>query len=394
MSKLLPPVTGMLVSATLILSACQAATPAPTTAALPTVIIPTPFPAATSAPQHPAARADAVRLDFSSNTMSSSPGDLQPASALQVVFKGEAGRKISIKTIVESDARIALSVWGTDGTILVPEIAGITQWEGVLPAAQDYYLNLHNASQKPLTYQLIIKMPPLSAPSARRIQFQPNTTGGTTQGELPAKDRQRFVLGAAAGQSMTVKLTTSSDEIDAFLYIWSADGTVYTLTAPVKDWSGRLPATQDYYIELVSASDTPLAYQLSISIPPSIPTLEPAPTDQPGFKIATDKAIRQMEESLDSEIKGTVISGERDRYTFSAMKGETLDVVINSLEHNAAFTVIAPDNNALPGTEEGRDATKSNNTISTDGNYAILVGPTRGNATYTLRVKINETPGQ
>ena len=268
MSKLSPVVIVVLVVASLVLSACQSTAVVPTITLMPTTNIPTPLPAATSAPQHPAALPDAARLDYSTATMTVSPGDLGPGKAMQVVFKGDAGRKLMVKTTIEAGAWGVISLWGADGTILIPEIAGITEWEGVLPSTQDYYLNLKNTAPEKMVYQLTIKMPPLAQPEAKRIQFQPGSTGGTTQGEIPAKGRLRYVLGAAAGQQMTISMTTASPDIDAYLYIWSADGTVYTLMAPAKEWSGLLPATQDYFVELVSASDQSLAYQLTIKIPP------------------------------------------------------------------------------------------------------------------------------
>ncbi len=264
-----------------------------------------------------------------------------------------------------------------------------------MPSQQDYYLNIKNTSQQPIGYQLTMTMRPMVLPEATRIQFQPNTTGWYTPGDIAPNSRLVFALGAMAGQQMTVNLTTTPPEADTFVYIWSADGTVYTLMAPTKDWSGQLPATQDYYIEIRSYAQQAVTYQLSVNIPAangeSIP-LAIAPTAEPqtafGAKIAANQPIRFAEGPLDVELNGTVISGERDRYTLSATTGENLDVVITSLEANAVFTIIGPDNNPLPGTEEGRDCNNWAVPLPMDGTYAILVGPTRGNATYTLKVNL------
>jgi hypothetical protein len=389
MPKLSSLVIVILVVASLVLSACQSSGPVPTITSIPTSNIPTPLPAATPAPQHPKALPEAIRLDYSTTTMSVSPGDLEPGKAIQVVFKAEAGRKIIVKTVIESGSRGTLSLWGADGAILVPEVAGITEWEGVLPSAQDYYLNLKNTAQDKLVYQLTIKMPPLAQPEAKRIQFQPGTTGGTTQGEVPAKGIIRYVLGAASGQQMTVTLTTAAASVDAYLYVWSADGTVYTLAAPVKEWSGLLPSTQDYFVEIISVTDQPVPYKLSINIPPA-PTPKAVPTSAKTetAKIAKDQVIRFDTGPMNFSVDGAVLSGERDRYTFSAKPGETLDVMISSMESNAVFTILGPDNKPLAGTEEGKNAANFSVRVMQDGTYHILVGPTRGNAAYTLTVKI------
>ncbi len=377
------------VLAVLILSACQTSTPIPTATLFPTTTIPTPLPPATPAPQHPESRADAQRLDFSSTTMVATPGKLDPGAALQVVFKGEAGRAVTIKAAIESVGPGVMSLWGADGVTLIPEVSGITEWEGSFPTTQDYYLNLKNGGANALAYRLTVKMPPLATPEAKRIQFQPGSTGGTTHGDLPAKERARFVLRAAAGQQMTVTLTTGAEDIDSYLYIWSADGSVFTLTAPSKEWSGLLPATQDYFIELVSVSDQALTYQLTITIPPA-PTPQAVPTKEKveGPNIAKDQIIRFDNGPLEYNMDGAVLNGERDRYTLSAATGETMVVAVTSLEDNAVFTILGPDGKAIPGTEEGKDTQKWSDTLSNDGTYSILVGPTRGNAAYTLTITI------
>ncbi len=387
MPKLSPSIPGILIILALILSACQTSTPIPTATLFPTTTIPTPLPPATPAPQHPEARADAQRLDFSSTTMIASPGKLNSGGEIQVVFKGEAGRAVNIRTAIESGGPAVISLWGADGATLIPQIAGVAEWDGNLPTTQDYYLNLKNSGMDPLGYRLTVKMPPLATPEAKRIQFQPGTMGGTTRGDLPAKGNQRFVLRASAGQQMTINLTTETEGADSYLYVWGADGTVFTSTAPSKEWSGLLPATQDYFIELVSASDQPLSYQLTITIPPA-PTPQAVPTKEKveGPKIAHDQIIRFENGPLDFSIDGAVLSGERDRYTLNAAAQETLDVTVTSLESNAVFTVTGPDGTSVSGAEE----TKWSETLTKDGTYTVLVGPNRGNAAYTLKITVTQ----
>ena len=63
-------------------------------------------------------------------------------------------------------------------------------------------------------------------------------------------------------------------------------------------------------------------------------------------------------------------------------------VHITSLEKNAAFNISAPDGSALPGAEEGADASDWTGELPMNGDYSISVSPTRGNSTYTLEVTI------
>ena len=87
-----------------------------------------------------------------------------------------------------------------------------------------------------------------------------------------------------------------------------------------------------------------------------------------------------------------MISGERDRYTLDLQPGETLDVQVTALESNAVFTILGPDRAPIPGTQEGQDITQWSAPISVGGVYAILVGPTRGSAMYTLKVQVSGPP--
>jgi len=198
--------------------------------------------------------------------MQSSPGELEPDTSLQAVIGTMAGQRINIALDIKPPSGAALSIWGADGIVLVPETPGITDWEGVLPTQQDYYLNLRSISQQTIPYRLTIKLPLMVLPEATRIQFQPNTTGWYTPGEVLPNSTLRFVLGATQGQQMTVNLITKPAESETFVYIWSADGTVYTLMAPTKNWSGLLPANQDYFIEVRSYAKQPVTYQLNVNI--------------------------------------------------------------------------------------------------------------------------------
>ena len=380
--------TGMiLIIAALTLSACQAApTPAPT--AVPTnTPVPSATPLPTATPDHPAVKPDAPRLDFSKTTMFAGPGDIQPGDSVQVVFTAEAGRKIKIQTTIDGGSGAALSLWGADGSVLLPETPGITGWEGVIPTVQDYYLSLHNTSQTVVTYNQTVTLPPVTPPAATRIQFQPNTTGWYTPGEVLPNQPLRFVLGAMAGQTLNAAITTVPPN-GAYLNVWAADGTVFTNMSPAQEVSIALPAQQDYYVEIIPVLNQTVGYQLSVNIPAGqTPTKSPAGQTVLGARIAKDQPIRFDTSPVNVTLNGAVINGERDRYTLGLMAGETLDVIVTSLEANAVFTIIGPDGNPLPGTEEGKDINNWSVPINVEGTYSILVGPTRGNATYTLVVK-------
>ncbi|MGV9334640.1 hypothetical protein [Nocardia sp. NPDC003726] len=84
-----------------------------------------------------------------------------------------------------------------------------------------------------------------------------------------------------------------------------------------------------------------------------------------------------------TSIDGAVVRGDADTYAFEARAGQTLTLELTSLEDNARFSTTGPDGSVLCLEE-----TFSRITLPLSGYYAISVEPSRGNATYTLSVRI------
>lgn len=88
-------------------------------------------------------------------------------------------------------------------------------------------------------------------------------------------------------------------------------------------------------------------------------------------------------------VKGSIIRGDRDVYLIRVRAGQVLSVSITALEKNAVFSIYEPKTeDAIPGTEEENDPTEWSGTLSKSGEYRIVVGGTRGNASYQLQVKV------
>jgi hypothetical protein len=98
-----------------------------------------------------------------------------------------------------------------------------------------------------------------------RIAFAPGSTMSQTTGYIiEPMGGHHFVFTASKGQFMTVNLLTGSD---AFLVIWGNNGSALLTDNPrAKTWSGNLPASQDYFIDVRSMSQAPVDYTLEVSI--------------------------------------------------------------------------------------------------------------------------------
>ncbi len=224
-----------------------------------------------------------------------------------------------------------------------------------------------------------------------RIQFPAGSSSWSGPVDVLPNGTSGFVLYASKGQTMTVTLSCSPPRSGSF-YIRTADG-IILLPRAFSSWTMDLPASQD-----VTGVDNLTAQTinciLGVSIPPAAKAqVAIVSTDIPPILpiIAKTQAIRFATGPMDVTVNGSVLSGQRDRYTLSMAKGEMLDVILNSSEGDAVFTILGPDGNPLMGTEEGRDINNWAVPAPSDGSYAIQVGPTRGNATYTLTVKVSDS---
>jgi hypothetical protein len=101
-------------------------------------------------------------------------------------------------------------------------------------------------------------------------------------------------------------------------------------------------------------------------------------------------------------IDNSVVRGEVKYYTLRARKGQRLSATITALEKNAVFQIyrpgyaFMPDQSALTttstflrGAGETDDAATWEGELPSTGNYLIVVGATRGNATYRLNISIH-----
>jgi hypothetical protein len=114
------------------------------------------------------------------------------------------------------------------------------------------------------------------------------------------------------------------------------------------------------------------------------------------------QVVRFDRGSSSKEMTAAVIRGGRSLYSIDARAGQRLSVSIAAAEDNAVFQIYPPGAQAehraysveivgpkaLPGAEEGQDAKSWSGVLPTTGVYLVVVGPTYGNATYTLKVAI------
>jgi hypothetical protein len=101
-------------------------------------------------------------------------------------------------------------------------------------------------------------------------------------------------------------------------------------------------------------------------------------------------------------VGGHVLRGNRNLYSLTAAQGQTLTVTITAPDDNAVFQIYEPGTKvqrdadgmlefigtALSAPDNAGDATRWSGRLPRAGTYLIAVGSTRGDARYSIDVKV------
>jgi hypothetical protein len=118
--------------------------------------------------------------------------------------------------------------------------------------------------------------------------------------------------------------------------------------------------------------------------------------------VPTPKMIFFATGSTRGTAGGHVLRGARDLYSVKATAGQIMTVTITAPDDNAVFQIYEPGaqigrdadgllqftGKALPSANDGDDATRWSDRLPRSGTYLIVIGSTRGNARYSMDVKI------
>ncbi|HET9906718.1 MAG TPA: LysM peptidoglycan-binding domain-containing protein, partial [Anaerolineales bacterium] len=121
-------------------------------------------------------------------------------------------------------------------------------------------------------------VPVTPQPDATRITFPAGTNTVTLPGTVTAAGKVRYVLNATAGQTLSIEVTGAPTN-ELALAIYQPNGSALKAQDTTLTWTGTIPTTGDYIIELVSvlvASNKPYNLKVTLSTPPPPTTPPPA----------------------------------------------------------------------------------------------------------------------
>ena len=107
-----------------------------------------------------AVESELQRIEFpAGGTSTQLSGTLTSGSVDHYVLWAEANQQLG--TLIYPPGVISVAVIGEDGTVLKSDLNNISDWTGVLPTTQDYYINVRSMIDADTEYTLDVVIPPL-----------------------------------------------------------------------------------------------------------------------------------------------------------------------------------------------------------------------------------------
>ncbi len=272
-----------------------------------------------------------------------------------------------IACVVRPDWNSQYSVGAGDNLSRIAQVFGLTTQE----------LAAGNCIANPnLVYAgQVLQVPAING--VRRIAFQVFAVTSTVQSQLPAAGMDSWVLGAQAGQTLTVQLATNGGK--NILIIYGADGNVLLSDhAEATQFSVVLPTTQDYRIDVRGDVNGPTAYTMAVTIPPLPLPTNVAPVIQ---------RIVFVPGTAGANLAGTISATGAANYILRVLAGQTLIAQVGLSAGYGALIVYGADGTVLQSA--GAGSYYFSRVVPITQDYIITV---RGNGTsaasYALSVYV------
>lgn len=210
----------------------------------------TPQPTATTAPA-------GINIVFATGTTAAvERGSVQPGQV--VTYRLSAGQSQPMILILDSTNNdVTLGVFEPNGNKLLDPVNKYTRWQWLLPKTELYTIQVIGGGSTE-NYTLTAKV-------AQLVYFASGATSKTLNGNTVNGYVFSYALSCKINQTMTVTLNVPSSV--AYLDVFGiATGTLLSASAKATTWTGVLPETQEYVIEVIPNNGQVVNYILSVSV--------------------------------------------------------------------------------------------------------------------------------
>jgi hypothetical protein len=241
---------------------------------LPSAGTPAPLPSPTLAPQpldtstqvppsptpQPTATATSAPINIVFATGTTAAVEKGSVQAGQVVtYTLDAGQNQPMMLILNSaNGDVFLGVTGPDGgKLLDPAVYKWSSWQWVLPKTGVYSIQVIGGAVSE-TYTLTAKV-------AELVQFGSGTISASKSGTTVNGYIVSYAFSCQAGQTMTASLNVPAST--AYLDIFGiASGPILNATSLAPSWTGTLPSTQEYVVEVIPSGGQVVNYTLTVTV--------------------------------------------------------------------------------------------------------------------------------
>jgi hypothetical protein len=294
------------------------ATPQPTFTQTPTL-----QPAATSA-------SAAGSISFTPGTTAGVvQGTVQPGQVLTYTLGASQGQTMVL--ILESlHSDVSLGVYDPGGAMLLNPAFKWNRWQTLLPKTGLNTIQVIGGGSAE-NFTLTVKV-------AQVVNFAPGTSSIVLNGTTVNGYLYSYSLSATAGQTMTVSLNVPNTT--AYIDIYGiSTGTLLNASSKATSWTGVLPQTQVYVIEVIPTGGAVVNYALTVAIPSSGGTVvTPVP--------ANGEIVFQAGTTAGT-VSGTIQAGQTITYKINASAGRPIILDVSSINADVTLGVIQPDGGVL-----------------------------------------------
>ncbi len=233
--------------------AAAQATSIPPTAVPPTAVPPT-IPVIAPTQPLPAA----TRINFLTGaTTGVVTAPIAPGQTQYYVLNAMQGQPMIV--MVDSfNHDVTLSIKTQGGTTILGAGAGQSNWQGMLPTTEDYYIGVVGGATTE-NFTLSVEIP-------ARIKFTQGTDKQTLTGQTAGGYNVAYTIFALKDQNMSVELTSPGNQAALTIYGFT-DGQPYIRSVTgATTFDMKLPATQDYIIEVVPMAGATVNYSLFVQV--------------------------------------------------------------------------------------------------------------------------------
>ena len=210
----------------------------------------TPLPTASATP-------GATNIVFATGTTAAvEQGTVQPGQVL--VFTLNATQSQPMVLILDSPQNdVTLGVFEPNGNKLLDPANKWNRWQWLLPKTELYTIQVIGGATAE-NYTLTAKV-------AQLVNFASGATTITLNGKTVNGYIFSYALSCQANQTMTATLSVSSSS--AYIDIFGiATGVLLSASTKANTWTGVLPATQEYVIEVIPNNGQVVNYSLTVSV--------------------------------------------------------------------------------------------------------------------------------